>query len=150
MNIRNILIAVDPSENAKRAVAYVGDMVCGAKGFRIELLHVSRPPDRDLCPDEASWHAKAKAQEGQVEAMFQEARAFLEARGVPPDAISCQCIPAEGPTVAQRVLDVQREGEFGTVVIGRRGVSKAEEFLFGSVSNKIVHYAQDCTVWVVQ
>jgi Universal stress protein family. len=41
------------------------------------------------------------------------------------------------------------EGGFGTVVIGRRGVSKAEEFLFGSVSTKVMHLAKDCAVWVV-
>lgn len=35
------------------------------------------------------------------------------------------------------------------MVIGRRGVSKAEEFLFGSVSNKLVYHAKAHTVWVV-
>ena len=40
------------------------------------------------------------------------------------------------------------ENPYG-LVIGRRGVSKAEEFLFGSVSNKLIHHAKDRTVWVV-
>jgi nucleotide-binding universal stress UspA family protein len=40
-------------------------------------------------------------------------------------------------------------GGYGTIVVGRRGISKAEQFLFGSVSNKIVQNAKDCTVWVV-
>ena len=51
--------------------------------------------------------------------------------------------------MAQDILEVLKDGGFGTVVIGRRGVSKAEEFLFGSVSNKIIHSVKDCTVWVV-
>jgi nucleotide-binding universal stress UspA family protein len=45
---------------------------------------------------------------------------------------------------------VQQQGDFGTLVIGRRGVSRAEEFLFGSVTTKVTHLAKDCTVWVVQ
>jgi len=44
---------------------------------------------------------------------------------------------------------VVKEGGFGTVALGRRGVSKAEEFLFGSVSSKIIHSVKGCTVWVV-
>ena len=52
--------------------------------------------------------------------------------------------------VAERILLEQQKGGYGTVVIGRRGISKREEFLFGSVSNKIVHEARNCAVWVVE
>jgi nucleotide-binding universal stress UspA family protein len=38
----------------------------------------------------------------------------------------------------------------GTVVIGRRGISRKEEFIFGSTSNKILHTARDCSVWVIE
>jgi len=37
-----------------------------------------------------------------------------------------------------------------TIVLGRQGLSRSEEFLFGSVSSKIVNHARDCTVWVVE
>ncbi|MCU0614320.1 MAG: universal stress protein [Desulfobacterales bacterium] len=35
-------------------------------------------------------------------------------------------------------------------MVGRKGVSRSEAFLFGSVSSKIVNHAENCTVWVVQ
>jgi nucleotide-binding universal stress UspA family protein len=35
-------------------------------------------------------------------------------------------------------------------VVGRQGLSRSEEFLFGSVSSKIVNHARNCTVWVVE
>ncbi len=54
-----------------------------------------------------------------------------------------------GGNLSMKILDVVHEDGFGTVVLGRRGVSKAEAFLFGSVSNKIIHYVKNCTVWVV-
>ena len=44
------------------------------------------------------------------------------------------------------LMSVRENVAFG---LEARGVSKAEEFLFGSVSNKIIHHAKDCTVWVV-
>ena len=54
-----------------------------------------------------------------------------------------------GTNIAQEIMKIIKDEDFGTVVIGRRGVSKEVEFLFGSVSTKIVHYAKGCTVWVV-
>ena len=42
------------------------------------------------------------------------------------------------------------EVRFGTVVIGRRGISKKEEFMFGSTSTKILHIAKDCSIWVIE
>jgi nucleotide-binding universal stress UspA family protein len=35
-------------------------------------------------------------------------------------------------------------------VVGRRGVSKRQEFLFGSVSSKVVRDAKNCAVWVIE
>ena len=52
-------------------------------------------------------------------------------------------------SIALEVLHLAEEGGFGTVVVGRRGVSRQEEFLFGSVSSKIIHAAKDLAVWVV-
>jgi len=37
-----------------------------------------------------------------------------------------------------------------TIVIGRRGISKKEEFIFGSTSNKIIHEAKKCAVLVIE
>ena len=47
---KNILIAVDESENARRAVSYVCQLLAGAKGFKILILHVIRQPDEDYFP----------------------------------------------------------------------------------------------------
>jgi len=51
--------------------------------------------------------------------------------------------------IARDILDEIAAGEYGTVIVGRRGLSRAKQFLFGSVSNKIVHNTHDCTVWVL-
>ncbi len=44
---RNILIAVDESQNAQRAVTYVGKLLGGIKGFKVTVLHVIREPEDD-------------------------------------------------------------------------------------------------------
>ena len=37
---RNILIAVDESENSRRAVSYVGQLLGGLADFKVTILHV--------------------------------------------------------------------------------------------------------------
>ncbi len=51
---------------------------------------------------------------------------------------------------AGRVLAVTfTQVGYDTVIPGQRGISPAQQFLFGSVSKKIVQNTNDCTVWVV-
>jgi len=56
----------------------------------------------------------------------------------------------ECTSLAECILDEQRRLSCGTVVIGRRGISRKEEFMFGSTSSKILHTAKDCSVWVIE
>ena len=50
---------------------------------------------------------------------------------------------------AGAIVDEARHGGYGTVVIGRRGISKVEEFFMGRVSSKVINLAKDLSVWVV-
>lgn len=163
MNCNKILIAVDESENAARAVDYTGEMMRNGKPEAIMLLCIERFPERDLFPDEATWKQQCARRREELQGVLVKARATLEAKGVPPEVISERYAPScdsplgdeaspqcgAGPSIAREILKVLKEEGFGTLVVGRRGVSKAEEFLFGSVSNKIIHQAKACTVWVV-
>jgi nucleotide-binding universal stress UspA family protein len=163
MDPKKILIAVDASENSARAVNYVADLLGGSSGFMITVLYIERPPNRDLFPDEASWVEAGQTQELRIRTFLKQARTTLTAGGLAPEAVTIDYVPhcqspvnqgaAEcsiGTSIARDILQYQQRGDFGTLVIGRRGVSRAEEFLFGSVTTKVTHLAKDCTVWVVQ
>ncbi|MBG0777036.1 MAG: universal stress protein [Desulfovibrionaceae bacterium] len=151
-NERHLLLAVDGSENAARALDYVAGIVAGAPGFSVHLLHVRTPPERDLFAAEGAWRTACAAQDERAAALLHAARERLVERGVEPEAVSvCDVRPAHpGPDVARAILEARQETGCGTVVLGRRGVSKAQEFLCGSVSGKVVREARDCTVWVVE
>jgi nucleotide-binding universal stress UspA family protein len=162
MNPKKVLIAVDASENATRAVLYAADIIGSSPEFEVSLLHVERLPERDVFQDEEQWKAACSAQEREVRKFLNESRKVLEQKGLPAQAISVEYVVhcrspfysppphcSLGHSISQNILVAAERGGFGTVVIGRRGLSKTEEFLFGSVSTKIIHSAQDCTVWVV-
>jgi nucleotide-binding universal stress UspA family protein len=51
--------------------------------------------------------------------------------------------------MAECILSERDETQYDTIVVGRQGLSRKEQFLFGSISSKIVSHAGNCTVWVV-
>jgi Universal stress protein UspA and related nucleotide-binding proteins len=163
MDPKKILIAVDASENAARAVNYVAELLDGSSGFLVTVLYIERPPNRDLFPDEPSWAEAGQTQELRIRTFLQQAKTNLTGHGLAPETVTIAYVPhcqsavnpdalqcSIGTSIARDILQFQQKGNFGTLVIGRRGVSRAEEFLFGSVTTKVTHLAKDCTVWVVQ
>ncbi|WP_319405856.1 universal stress protein [uncultured Desulfosarcina sp.] len=146
----HIVIAVDGSENSRRAVAYVGELLGGLKGFMVTLLHVIHAPEEDFFSSPLERERWIKSGRKKVERWITEYRDMLVAVGVDAGDVSIRAIERDGPSLAQLILAEMQFLEAGTIVLGRQGLSPKEEFLFGSVSKQIVSHARNCTVWVVQ
>ena len=147
---KNILIAVDESENARRAVLYVAQLLEGAEGFNVTILHIINEPEEDYFPtidEKEKWLSQYKKK---VDKMLEDYSQILIERGFDRSAVSVRSTLRFCPSMAQCILEERDETEYNTVVVGRQGLSRSEEFLFGSVSSKIVNYARNCTVWVVE
>jgi nucleotide-binding universal stress UspA family protein len=147
---KKILIAVDESENARRAVLYVSQLLSGISGFKVLILHVIRQPEEDYFPtsaDKDKWLAEYMLQ---VDAMLKDYRQLLIAEGFDPADVSVRSTLRYCPSLAKCILTELNQTKCRTIVVGRQGLSRSEEFLFGSVSSKIVNHARDCTVWVVE
>ena len=147
---KNILIAVDESENARRAVLYVAQLLEGVEGFRVTILHVINEPEEDYFPttdEKEKWLSQYKKK---ADKMLEDYRQILIQKGFDQSTVSVRSTLRYCPSMAQCILEERDETEYSTVVVGRQGLSRSEEFLFGSVSSKIVNYARNCTVWVVE
>ena len=146
---KNILIAVDTSENSRRAVSYVGRMLGGIQGFHVSLLHVIPDPEEDYFPSEAERQAWLESYRSKTDEVLQEYRNMLMAAGFPAHAVDLHTPRRYCPSMAECILSEREKRVYSTIVVGRQGLSRKEEFLFGSISNKIVSHARECTVWVV-
>ena len=147
---KNILIAVDESENARRAVSYVSQLLAGVKGLKVLILHVISQPEEDYFPTSAEkekWLSKYKLK---VDVMLENYRQILIREDFDPADVSVRSTLRYCPSMAECILAERDETEYSTIVVGRQGISRSEEFLFGSVSSKIVNHARNCTVWVVE
>lgn len=147
---RHLLVAVDASANSKRAVMYLADFFGDDKDVFVTILSVIPEPSEDyFATDEEreNWLAKKEAEMNNVLAEYKE---ILQGAGFQEDQIDVRLIVRQCESIGDAIIEEQAKLRCCIVVVGRRGISHNEEFVFGSTSNKILHYAKNCAVMVVE
>ncbi|OEU45237.1 MAG: hypothetical protein BBJ60_11555 [Desulfobacterales bacterium S7086C20] len=147
---KNILVAVDDSDNARRAVSYVAQLLGGFTGFNVTVLHVVPEAEEDYFASDSERDAWFKQYQQKVAAMLEDYRQILLKGGFDASHVSVRSPLRYCPSMAECILSERDELAYDTIVVGRQGLSRKEEFLFGSISSKIVTHARNCTVWVVE
>jgi nucleotide-binding universal stress UspA family protein len=146
---KNFLIAVDDSDNSRRAVQYAGHVLGKMEGVHATLLHVIPDPEEDYFPEEEQKKQWLEKYRLKMEKVLDEYRRILVAEGFPDNRVDTRLPLRYCPSMAECILSERDDRRYGTIVVGRQGLSRKEEFLFGSISSKIVNHARNCTVWVV-
>jgi nucleotide-binding universal stress UspA family protein len=146
---RNILIAVDESDNAKRAVLYVKDLLAGLPGFHITIATIIIQPPEDYFITKQEKDTWIEDRNRTAQQILEGYRQIFIQAGFREEDVKSHLVMKECSSLAECLLNEQKKLSCGTVVIGRRGISRKEEFMFGSTSNKILHTAKDCSVWVI-
>lgn len=131
------LLPVDGSANALRAVRFAASLLCG-KTCEIELIHVVRATEQEDISES----------EKRIAEVFDTCKEELVALGIPLEGIATQVLVHEGSRAGAIVREAN-QGRFGTLVMGRRGLSERKEFLMGRVSFKCVQLAGHQAVWIV-
>lgn len=145
-----ILVTVDDSIVSERVLNYVGEVVsCAADKVQILLLHVYPDPPPFYYTEGHNLTEYKEAKDQAARKIFDNAERILEKHHIAGKHITSSSVMTQGKTYSEVIIETRRQGEFGTVVLGRRGISKAEEFLFGSVSSAVIRESHDFTVWVV-
>jgi nucleotide-binding universal stress UspA family protein len=131
-------------------VKYLARWAACYEAVRIVLVHVVKEPSEDVLPDrdERDEYIGVKLEAG--EALLAQVKGELESVGVPSVRIATKTLSCTPPsTVADTLLAEKGSGTYDTIVLGRRGVSKREEYIFGSVATSLIREAVDVSVWVV-
>jgi nucleotide-binding universal stress UspA family protein len=159
--MKKILLAIDNSECAKKAVAYVGEQFSNMKDLKITLLHVlpylatSLWDDGHILSEEERTQRKKvvdrwmKNQQLKLEPMFTNASGILTKGGIKPEQIETKAI-TDSMDVADSILEEAKNGGYQTLVMGRRGLSPAKRLLIGSVTTKIINHGAGITLCIVE
>lgn len=149
---KKMLVAVDGSEHSEKTVAYVGNFAA-SNGATLTLYHVVRKLRLELLDNTTLRGAEIEADllaevEKDTQHLFETYRELLREAGVAVTRISSK-YTLHSLTRSGSILREAEEGGYGTIVMGRRGLSKVEEFLMGRVTNKVLQRAEGFAIWIV-
>lgn len=156
---QRILIGMDNSPGAGLALGHVAVMLNGAAGFEVILYHAIRGfsilqkvyGDSLVPNDEKELRLKVQEELDLVakalKPTFDEARCRLVSAGLSADRIHTKITTGVSSRAAAIVEEAERS-DCDTIVVGRRGMSKVQEFFMGRISTKVLHLAKEKTVWV--
>lgn len=151
-----LLVAFDDSENAMRAVEYVANKL--TTEHQITLFSIV-PDTAALCdmnsPSLIPYFMEKQAifcgledhKKELINEAMQRAKELLLKAGFEEKNIALK-IQTKKKGVVRDILDEAHSG-YDTIVLGRRGLSGVKDFIFGSVSQKLLHLAKDVSIIVV-
>lgn len=153
---QKILVAIDDSENAMRAVDQVAKIFNPSNRITlfsviqdtITYFNINHP---ELTPyfleQQAHFLEIDEKQKTIVEDAQQKARDILLAAGFKDENITV-IARAKAEGIARDII-TEAESGYDVIVMGRRGLSGIEEFLLGSVSQKVLHSIKNISVLIV-
>lgn len=155
-----VLLVIDGSVHSQRADDYLRHFSLPS-GVDVRVMHVLPPePITDLVT--RSWpigaemvmpvpsHEMEVAAKQQAESEQREGKALLtqSKKNFRAAGIDVETVLVRGDA-ATEILNYVKEKEINLVVVGSRGLSQVRGWLLGSVSRKLVHYAE-CSVMIVK
>ena len=156
----NILLATDGSEHSRYALQYLQKCPIPADA-NLHLINVLSP---EITPDMIgqNWRIgleytppmlteqmqeqiiqQNEEEEKLAKVLLQDAVTSLDALQHPTKSISRR------GDAATEIIEYARDEKIDLIIVGSRGLSRFRGWLLGSVSRKLVHYA-DCSVLIVK
>jgi nucleotide-binding universal stress UspA family protein len=153
---KKVLVAIDDSENAIRAVEFIANSF--TTDNKITLFNVI-PDTAALCEmnspeltpyfksQQSSFCLLEEKKKELVNQAVQKAKNILMDAGFDENNITVK----SGFKKSGVARDIVKEAESGynVIVLGRRGLSGIKDFILGSVSQKVFNLAKDISVLVV-
>jgi nucleotide-binding universal stress UspA family protein len=146
-----IIMAVDACECSLRAVDHLSFMVGQNPNVTVTLFHVV-PRFRDCCVidfDEKETDVQQVITQGDkrcIDRFYTHAQKKFKEGGIQEKQIEIK-VTKRAMNVGKAILDEAKKGNYGTVVVGRRGASKA--FFMGSVSRCVLDRISNRALWIV-
>ncbi len=155
--VKKILLAVDASPASMKAVEFIASLLCGngyeacifhaipglgAINFNLSELNKPKLPEINIS-DTCLEAFKLK-----VARLFRDVKDMLIKSGFESDKISEKIISGVHSR-SDAIINEAEDGDYGTIIVGRRGLSKVDAFFMGRVGHEVVYGGKNFTVWVV-
>ncbi len=143
----SILMAFNDSDSANAALACLTRVSACPEQSLITLLHILRKPTGS---EEMMGKKFMQGAAARIRDVMGKARQQLIQAGFPEDHVRIVLVETPYPTVADGIIDQVHKGTYDLVVLGRKRMSKAEEFVLGDTSIRLVRALEGIAVLVVK
>ena len=143
----SILIPLSDSISSRAVINFLSNLAVCPEDAEITLLHLFRQPSasEELMGKKFTAEMPSKAK-----AMLEHAKDLLVESGFNPNRIKISLITDLYATIADGIIDQCSNQDYDLIVIGRKHMSKAEEFVRGDVSVRLIRALKGSAVLVVK
>jgi nucleotide-binding universal stress UspA family protein len=110
-------------------------------------MHIFKKP---TATEELMGRKFTEEQPARFKGMLEKAKDKLVECGYNPDTIEMLMVTDPYPTIAEAIIDQCKKQHYDMVIIGRKKMTKAEEFVLGDVSVKLLRALDRMGVLVVK
>jgi len=146
-----IMVAVDGSENSLRDVEHLIHMVGAHPDLRLTLFHVLPHLRHYYSVDFEVENPQLqevleREDKRRMEAFYEEVRQRFKTAGLKKSQMKIK-MSSRSHDISTAILAEAKTGQYGTVVIGRRG--ERDAFFTGRIAMRLVQKVTNQTLWVV-
>lgn len=143
----SILVAFNDSISSKGVIDFLVNSSFCHDSTSIALCHLFRKPSAS---EELMGKTFSTERESRLRNALENAREKLVKNGFDPGKIDIDIILEPYATLADGVIDQCKKRNVDLIIIGRKKMSKAEEFVMGDLSVKLVRNLDGVAVLVVK
>lgn len=129
---KRVVLAVDGSDNSKRAVDLV-KKIAQSGDLHVTVVHVVQPVYHTAG---AYGVSRLDMQEEAGRKILADAQAALSETGA---EVETRLLTGK---IGEEICNLANNGEYDLIVIGRRGVSRLERVVLGSVSEYVIRHSR--------
>jgi nucleotide-binding universal stress UspA family protein len=152
---KKIMLAVDDSKDSTQAVDYAVRMSSKIRSLHYVLFYI-QPMISQYIQDEAKESPAARSElakileknEKKAQDLLNGCKNKMVQMGIDQERIEIFTYPRR-LGVAKDIIDFAQERHYDAIVIGRRGLSKMQELIMGSVTSELIEHSRMIPVWVV-
>ena len=146
--ITKILVAIDGSEHADKALGFALDLA-EKYSATITLVNVFQVPMFGYLGEPFAYPALLAEFTNEVKRMHEQilSKALKKAKELKPN-LKISTVLEEGRP-SDKIVETAKEGNFDLIVMGHRGLGRVKEFFLGSVSDRVADEAH-CPLLIVK
>ncbi len=143
----SILVPLSDSPTSHSVLHYITHMPISAEDTDITLLNVYKEP---AASQDLMGKSFVEKQKSRMSRFLDGVKDNLAEAGFDPDKIHIVLLKDHYPTVTDGIVAEFNRGNYDMVIIGRKHMSKAEEFVMGDISIKLVRMLENTAILIVK